>query len=473
MRALFVCMLSWLEKPRLVLLLLAMVYLLSGVGNSAWRTSKYPMQYDVNGYYLYLPAVFIHQDVQLRFVDSDTVQFDRKYFLFPTESGGYLNKYPPGVAFFYAPFFVIAHALSTTAGWEASGYAPAYRLSVILSNIVFALLGLWLLMRVLTKHFKPFTVSLVLLSIGAATNFLFYTSLVSGLTHVYLFFLFALVVHQTQQWLELRQPRYFYVICFTLGVVAMVRPTEVLVGIIPVMLVLGHYKFDVWINVWRFVMVYLLPGMLLFILAMSPVFIYWKLATGDFLHYSYEQEGFYFDRPEQLIYGLFGFRKGWFVYTPIALFFVAGIFFMHKSHYRKWQIPVSIYVLLNVYVVLSWWCWWYGGCFGQRAFIPMFVVLSLPFAILIERFSNTARRKVLVLVGISYFVLLNLFQSLQYKRQLIHHDGMSWAAYQFTFLRLNLSDEEKAHYKTLIQPANYSETGKKLSEYFKSETQEK
>jgi hypothetical protein len=462
-------MLNWLEKPRLILVLLAVLYTLSGVGNQAWRNSKYPIQYDVNGYYLYLPAVFIHQDIQLKFVDADSIQFDRKYFLFPTEAGGYLNKYPPGVAFFYAPFFLVSHALSIAIGSNTSGYAPAYRLAVVLSNIVFALLGLWLLMRLLAKHFKPITISIVLLSIGAATNFLFYTSLVSGLTHVYLFTLFVFILYHTQLWLERRKVLHFYYICAALGVVAMVRPTEVLVGLIPALLILMHYRFDVAGNIWRFAAAYLLPGALLFFTAVSPVFIYWKLATGHFIHYSYEQEGFYFDRPEQLLYGLFGFRKGWFVYTPIALFFVVGLFFMHKSTYRKWQLPISIYVLLNVYVVLSWWCWWYGGCFGQRAFIPMLAVLSVPFAILVERFLVVGQQKIIIIGLVLCFVVQNVFQSIQYKRQLIHHDSMSWEAYKYTFLKLSLTEAEKAHFKTLLKPAHYNDTGKKLSEYFKKE----
>jgi hypothetical protein len=88
---------------------------------------------------------------------------------------------------------------------------------------------------------------------------------------------------------------------------------------------------------------------------------------------------------------------------------------------------------------------------------------------MVERFLVVGQQKIFVIGLLLCFVVQNVFQSLQYKRQLIHHDGMSWEAYKYTFLKLSLTEAEKAHYKTLVKPANYTDTGKKLSEYFKKE----
>lgn len=460
-------MLKLVTRPAVVAICIGMLYLLTGISNSGWIKDRYPIQYDVNGYYLYLPAVFIYNDIHFRFVDQNPHQFDRKYFLYPTSKGGYLNKYPPGVAFFYLPFFLVAHGISWLAGLDTSGYSPLYRLSVIFSNVFFGAAALWLLSRWLARYFSTFTVNVTVASVGLATNYFFYTSWVSGLTHVYLFFLFVLIIIHTDGWLQSGKWQHLMWICVALGWATMIRPTEILVGVVPAWLIVRQLYLNKFKRFGHFIIRQMLPGLAVFFAMLMPLFIYWKLATGHWLHYSYEQEGFYFDRPEQIIYGLFGFRKGWFVYTPIALFFVAGIFTLQTSPFKHWQVPIGIYALANIYVVLSWWCWWYGGCFGQRAFIPMLAILSLPFASLVEQVVQYKHHlKGLTLAVWALFTFFNIFQSLQYKKQLIHHDGMSWQAYKYTFLKIKLSDAEWRHYKSLILPANYKDTGKKLSEYF-------
>ena len=61
------------------------------------------------------------------------------------------------------------------------------------------------------------------------------------------------------------------------------------------------------------------------VLVWVPQMIYWKEMTGRWLYFSYgSDERFFFGDPA-IIKGLFSYRKGLFIYTPLLLFAFAGV----------------------------------------------------------------------------------------------------------------------------------------------------
>src|SRR6185436_10253555 len=112
------------------------------------------------------------------------------------------------------------------------------------------------------------------------------------------------------------------------------------------------------------------------ILIFLPQLFYWKHQTGSWFFNSYLNEHFYFNNPH-VFYGLFSFRKGWLVYTPIMFFALAGLYTLFKTM-KEFFYPVLILFLLYIYVAFSWWCWWYGGSYGQRALIDIYPFLAVP-----------------------------------------------------------------------------------------------
>ena len=144
---------------------------------------------------------------------------------------------------------------------------------------------------------------------------------------------------------------------------------------------------------------------------------------------------------------------------------VWGLFFMWKQPRFKAMISALIwYMPFNIFIVLSWYGWWYGGCFGLRAFIPALAIMAFPLAVL---FDQAIKGKWLVYTMAGFFIFLNIFQSFQYQRQILHMDSMTWRAYFYIFGKVSLNEEEKAKLKTMLDYADYSERGKKLDEYFK------
>lgn len=438
------------------------------VANRNWLNTRYPLQMDANGYYVYLPAIFIYQDLErLSFVDQMSEQFDRKYFLYPGANGGYMTKYTPGMAILELPFFVVAHFIAPFTGFEADGYSPPYRLAIALSTLFYTFLGLWLLGKLLERYFSPTTVSVTVLTILFGTNLLFYSSIQAAITHNYVFFSLMVALYYGDNWTHSQHWKHFALSCAGAGFAALIRPTEILIAGIPFGILLAKlYSQNDWKKELKSLVPTVILGGICFSVFLLPIFIYWKFSTGNWVAYTYEQEGFYFDRPWQIWLGLFGFRKGWFIYTPVLFLSLIGLKMMWNNlrfkHIRSaflWYLPI------NLYIVLSWYGWWYGGCFGLRALIPALGIMATPIALFLEN-TLKSRRMAISFALCGFFIVLNIFQSYQYQRQILHMDSMTWRSYLYIFGKWKLDEREKAHMKTLLDYANYNERGKKLSEYF-------
>jgi hypothetical protein len=118
------------NKLSLVALLVCMSTMLySGfVFYPKWEKSggEATLSWDVSGYYMYLPALFIYKDLkQVNFLDSVRAKYQftpNSQQVFQHSSGNKVMKYPIGQALVMLPAFGIAHAISSnsdavTCGW--------------------------------------------------------------------------------------------------------------------------------------------------------------------------------------------------------------------------------------------------------------------------------------------------------------------------------------------------------------------
>lgn len=437
------------------------------VADKNWKTSRYPLQMDANGYYIYLPAIFIYDDLKtLDFVNKMPAQFDRKYFLYEGINGGFMTKYTPGMAILELPFFLVGHLFAPMFGFEQSGYSPPYRLAVAISSIFYSCLALWILSVVLARYFSKDVVLVTVAALLLGTNILFYSVFQPAITHNYVLFALCAMLYFIDRWNINEKPLDFALACACVGFCALIRPTEILTGLVPIGFLVNKWKQQKFQFAWisRHYLTFLI-GLILFTVFLFPVFMYWKYATGNWIAYTYEQEGFYFDRPWQIWLGLFGARKGWFIYSPIIFLAVWGLYRMWSN--QKFSGIVSSvlwYLPFNIYIVLSWYGWWYGGCFGMRALIPSLALMAFPIAFIVQ---EAVREKVFLTFFISFCILLNLFQTIQYQRQVLHMDAMTWKAYFYIFGKWSLTKEEIAKRNKMLDYPDYSQRGKKLDEYFK------
>src|SRR6266702_4467683 len=99
--------------------------------------SKPTIRSDGEGYYLYLPAVFIHHDLTMQWTrplqnkaDPPDPATGEWHGITPYRNGVYLNKYTIGQAILWTPFFIVAHLLTIVTGRPATGFTGWYQAAV-------------------------------------------------------------------------------------------------------------------------------------------------------------------------------------------------------------------------------------------------------------------------------------------------------------------------------------------------------
>ena len=207
-----------------------------------------------------------------------------------------------------------------------------------------------------------------------------------------------------------------------------------------------------------YVLAFVVPAVLIG----SIQLFYWKSVSGDWLFYSYDNpgEGFRFFPPYIMDF-LFSFRKGWFVYTPLMIFAFAGFYTLYKRH-RAWFPAVVVFVLLDLWIVSSWSCWWYaGGSFSSRAMIPAYVLLAVPLASLLEVIAEKRWKWIAIVLGV-FIVALNLFQSWQFETGIIDRERMTLKYYGAIFGKTDV-DREKLD--TLLMVSRSTETLEEFTDF--------
>jgi hypothetical protein len=427
--------LGW-DKIALVIILASLVW--TNLSLKYWKTLKQTINWDIILYYEYLPAAIIHQDLSMSFTKDDPKFYGDKIWAFTSPTGKSVNKMTMGVAVLYSPFFLVAHGLAGLLGYPADGYSVPYRFVLIFSSVFYAMLGLWLLLKLLRKYFARNAIAVSLLAIGIGTNLYYYTTYTAPVSHSYSFFLFAAFMYAVDLWVQKASWKNSILIGIVGGLITLVRPTNCII-----FLLLPLWKVDslVALKSRLKLLLYRPLNLILIIiiacLVFSPQLIYWKYVTGSYFYYSYGEERFFFNNPV-FLKGLFSYRKGWLVYTPVMTFALIGFIVLYFRN-RKFFWPVIIFTMLNMYIIWSWWCWWYGGGFGQRALIESYALLAIPLTAFTEYiFDKKLMIRASFLLLIVCFIGLNIFQSWQCSMGMIHYDAMTKKAYWDSYFRTKI-----------------------------------
>jgi hypothetical protein len=406
------------------------------------RRPERVFKYDILSYYAYLPGTFILHDYTLKFIESDPDEYYKYYWPDQLPNGNYLLMTSLGLSIMYAPFFFIAHLLAEPLGYTPNGFSAPYGTALLFGCWVYLLCAFLLLRQILSRYYSDRVIAFTLLIIGLTTNLLWYATAEAAMSHAFSFFLFTLFLYCTLKWYDKQSWSMTMSLGLTLGLISLIRPTNVLVIIVFLL-----FGIVTWNNIKELLLLFWKNNTKLLLMAFCtfliwvPQLLYWKSVTGQFLYYSYgSEERFFFDHPH-LWQFLFGFRKGWLIYTPSMILAIVGFYFLWKNN-RKFFFPLLFFILPTIYILSSWWCWWFGGGFGQRSMIESYAFLSLPLAAF---FSWVSQVKLKVKVPVSILIVLicslSGFNCLKYKRGSIHWDAMTKEAYFHHFFKPKKTDD--------------------------------
>ena len=350
------------------------------------------ISWDVAGYYQYLPSIFIYKDLKTQ---EETNKMQKKYYYSPysdqyykAENGNKVMKYSIGMSILYLPAFTTAHAITTFTSYPSDGYSLPYQFLLTLQGILVFLLGLFYLRKVLLNYFTDTVVSWVLIVIALVTNALEYGAITNAMSHNYLFLGYTLILYQSIKISESNKWKNYIVIALTIGLMALSRPTEAITVLIPVMYILFQAKTSLkefvgsnWNKILASAVIIATIG--------SIQLIYWYYVSGQFIQYSYQDQGFSWLKPH-IIDGLFSFKAGWLIYSPVMILSLIGFHSLYKID-KTWFKTLFIYTLLFIYIAFAWDIWWYGGSLGQRTMVQIYPILAFPLAAFFTYFKGVGK----------------------------------------------------------------------------------
>lgn len=392
---------------------------------------------DGKGYYAHLPAVFIYQDLNFGFFDEIEEKYSNEHLYYDYRKyskGKTYNKYFGGVAIPMLPFFLIGHMITSLSGGEADGYSYWYQISISCAAIFYLILSLLIMRKILSSyHIRDSIIAFSILAIVFGTNWYYYVLAEPAMSHVYSVFLISLFLWRMMKWRDTETNSELVFMGIILGLITWVRPLNAIV-ILSAPLVFNSWfefknratKLFKNVKLWP---VALIPGLIVLL----QLLVY-KIQTGSWLIYSYEEEGFNFTNP-QMWNILFSYKKGLFLYTPILLIALIFNFLYYKRNKFKGVVSMLFFVAIT-YFLSSWWNWYYGGSFSSRAYLEYYVFFLIPLAVGL----NDIRIKSYRLAFQSVIVLLILFcqfQTYQYRYMVIHWDNMTKEKYWDVFLNFD------------------------------------
>ncbi len=425
-----------------------------------FRMQSFDVQYDKNkynvitsdgiGYYSYLPSTFISKEFQISNDPNHYLNFDQK----PSTNQ---NKYFVGSSILMLPFFGAAHTYASFSYWLApktgfypNGYSFPYHIAICFAGVFYLILGLFYIKKLgLKLGIKKSILFFLIIVFALGTQLLELSSYEASFSHAYAFFTIAALLYYWHSFTASPNLKSFLIVSFLIALLILIRPTDILIILtFPIFISINGWEPTYnWLKKQRVAYVYsLLIGSSLLMLQLS----YWKLQSGSFFIWSYSGEGFDFSQPE-FFNVLFSYKKGLFVYTPLAALSCIYLFFGNLSFkIKSW---LFIFFILNTYVISSWWCWWYGGSYGMRPWMDFLPILMITLAYYLNQLKKTFLYAFYILAPLS--IPINLIQTYQYSRGIMHWDQMTKDKFWQIFLKTDrafdfITYDPSEHYKNHI-----------------------
>lgn len=333
---------------------------------------KHDLRADASGYYIYLPGLF-HHGMRAATVPDSLREVAGLGFSLDREKDRIITKYTSGPAILMAPFFLIAEAIE---GFGATdGWSRTHHRLIEAGAILYWSLGLFLMLQAL-QAWRPAPWGVALLVIGAVafgTNTFYYAFRAPGYSHVYSFFLACLALHAALTgppgalgpwrrilflWacamLVIIRPIDIIAVLGLLGLLAIRRPEE-----------LRRPSFHAL-------------GLVVGLLAALPQLLYWRFAFGQWVVYSYGDEGFTNWASPMLREVLFSPMNGLLPHAPALLLLPFGLFALWRED-RRPALLILLVLLAAVYSFAAWHAWHFGCSYGMRPFVQYtpFAALAL------------------------------------------------------------------------------------------------
>jgi len=158
-----------------------------------------------------------------------------------------------------------------------------------------------------------------------------------------------------------------------------------------------------------------------FIIILIPQMFYWHYLTGNFLYYSYGNEGFNWLEPKFLEF-FFSPNNGAFIYTPLYIIILIYAIIMSIKKEQNGLLIFFIFVIAS-YIFASWWSWSYGCSLGKRPFVELTPIFGICIASLVDKIIQFKKPIISIILS-----LILLFSTLFSFSLNLHYTGCSFVS---------------------------------------------
>lgn len=428
---------SWLSLVPFLICIIVLWAIINTTFKKDYKTGI--IESDAKGYYAYLPAVFIYHDLNFGFynvIEIKTYYNPNLYYDYRViNKNKTINRYYVGTAVCLLPFFLAGHALTLLTGFPADGYSYYYTMMVHLGALFYLLLALLGLRKLLQSYMvNEKAIAIALIAIVFGTNLFYYVLTEFAMSHLYSFTAITWFCVTIRKYFAGSKNKYLVYSALLLGMIALIRPVNLLVVLAIPFLAGSSEKLETGIKSFFSKPWFSVITIACFILPFSIQLVIYKISAGSFIVDSYDQWGFNFLNP-QISNFLFSYRKGMFLYTPMLFLSLTGfIYLFRSSRYQFYSLLGFLFIV--IYIFSSWFMWYYGGSFSQRVMIEFYPFFAIMLATAIQEIKNRAIKK-LFLSLIVILLLVSQIQTYQYRRMQIHWSDMNKEKYWEVFMRID------------------------------------
>ncbi len=147
-----------------------------------------------------------------------------------------------GNALFYAPSFGIAHLHAHISSYETDGFSYPYQLWLVISGLIYTLIGLWFFRKILLHFFDEKISAIVLILVVIGTNYAHHLSLKNLETVNVLFMLLSILIWNTIRWQQEKRFKNMLAAGLSITLMALVKPSEIVALIIPLFWMCGNFS---------------------------------------------------------------------------------------------------------------------------------------------------------------------------------------------------------------------------------------
>ena len=392
--------------------------------------------FDPVGYFSWLRSAVIDGNLD---TTDEYLRYGNEKIAGATVTGYNHNPYAIGAPLLWSPFYLAAHAVESarsaiTQSPSPDGYGDAYVWAISLGSALLGFAAVLILHRLARRLYGEPAATLGALAAWLASPLVFYMYSHPAMAHAADAFANALAFAawfsvsgdarpgngpgQARPLPHSRDagPRRWLLLGASIGLAALVRTQNVLIGLVPGVWLLAQAPAAFRSGEGRARLQSVAAFGLGALIAFAPQMIAWRVVYGSWIElnpYAYTQDAGHFTGTFQILPVLFSTDRGLFVWSPVLLFAMPGLAPLYAQH-RRLAAFLIVHFVTQALLVSAWSVYNGALAFGARLLLqntPTYVVGLAAFVDWLRRRGWSTRRIAAIGAG---FVVWNFLLIVQY-----------------------------------------------------------